>query len=221
MTMWAPSECPFVRILLLLALSSLVRAMSTASNRFITNKMCPYAQKAWIALELSKTPYRLEEVSLYGANGKPDWFWDLSPGGTVPVLVYGDEDLVLPDSDLILNEIEQRNPSLQPQTESERKQNALWRQSIAKLLPIGKRAVFSGNTKELFRLLHQLDEQVTSPYLCGPRVLIADCAAFPFLWRIENEFGLDGCEQLADWLNVCRRNRAFSKTIQRSWWWWW
>ena len=29
----------------------------------------------------------MEEVSLYGAGGKPDWFMKLNPKGEVPVLV--------------------------------------------------------------------------------------------------------------------------------------
>ena len=43
---------------------------SPASTRFITNKMCPFAQKAYIALEVSNAPYEMEEISLYGAGGK-------------------------------------------------------------------------------------------------------------------------------------------------------
>ena len=43
-----------------------------------TNKMCPFAQKAWIALEEKKAahgvPFAMEEIGLYGAGGKPGWF---------------------------------------------------------------------------------------------------------------------------------------------------
>jgi hypothetical protein len=46
---------------------------SPSSTRFVTNKMCPYAQKVWIALEVVKAPYDMEEISLYGPDGKPDW----------------------------------------------------------------------------------------------------------------------------------------------------
>ena len=59
-------------------------------------------QKVWIALEAARAPYELQEVALYGAGGKPDWFWDLNPDGTVPVLVCHGGAVVYPDSDLAL-----------------------------------------------------------------------------------------------------------------------
>ena len=43
--------------------------------RFITNRMCPFAQRAHIALEL-------EEAELYP---KPPWFTRLSPKEEIPV----------------------------------------------------------------------------------------------------------------------------------------
>ena len=43
---------------------------SPTTTRFITNKMCPFAQKAYIALEVANAPYEMEEISLYGPNGK-------------------------------------------------------------------------------------------------------------------------------------------------------
>ena len=72
--------------------------------RFVTNRQCPFAHKAWIALEESQRPFEMEEISLYGPNGKPDWFWKLYPAGTVPDLVAGDQ--VLPDSDNILDNLD-------------------------------------------------------------------------------------------------------------------
>src|SRR6056300_1468740 len=57
--------------------SKLSAKSSAGSTQFITNKMCPYAQKALIALESSGTPFEIREVSLYGPGGKPDWFWAL------------------------------------------------------------------------------------------------------------------------------------------------
>ena len=55
--------------------------------KFITNRMCPYAQKVWMALEVLEIPYTMVEIPLYGPNGKPDWFLQYNPKGTVPVLV--------------------------------------------------------------------------------------------------------------------------------------
>lgn len=216
------------------ALSS-SEVMTNKPARFITNKMCPFAQKAWIALEASNADYTLEQVSLYGAGGKPDWFWELNPQGTVPVLVVpvaeGDNassESVLPDSDLILNEIaqvpggERLIPTSDPEAiESMNK----FRQCLKEFLPIGKKAVLGGSKVPMWKKLKELDALVVGPYVCGDDVTVADCAGFPFLWRIENEYGtlLDtqDCPKLANWLQTCKQNPAFSKTVQLSWWWWW
>ena len=37
----------------------------TETCRFITNKMCPFAQKAWICIEAAKVPYKMEQVRVY------------------------------------------------------------------------------------------------------------------------------------------------------------
>jgi len=91
------------------------------------------------------------------------------------------------------------------------------------LLPLGKQVVLGmgPSTSALQKKLKSLDENVVGPYLCGESVTIADCAAFPFLWRLDQEFGLDECPRLDAWLAHCKRQGAFSKTIERSWWWWW
>lgn len=207
---------------------------SPAATRLVTHKMCPFAQKAWIALECSKAPYELEEISLYGSGGKPSWFLKLNPSGTVPVLVCNGgtavNNVVLPDSDLILDAIEsgraiqgsvidlqlpESNPTLADSVKA-------WRNSINKMLPIGKRAVLSGDKSPLLSLLKEMDAQVVGPYLTGDQVTTADCHAFPFLWRIETEFGLaDDFPNLQSWLEMCSEKPAFKKTIQPSWWWWW
>mmetsp|Transcript_27241 Transcript_27241/g.33390 ORF Transcript_27241/g.33390 Transcript_27241/m.33390 type:complete len:256 (-) Transcript_27241:350-1117(-) len=210
---------------------------SPMSNRFVTNKMCPFAQKAWIALECSETPFKMEEISLYGANGKPDWFWKLNPDGTVPVLVAatakGRSDAIIADSEDILNsfvagDVIGGNGVLtcdENQEQSLFQKQQWWRDTIQRRVnPIGKSAVLGAGKTKLYDLLHDLNSEVVGPYLCGDRVTVADCAAFPFLWRIHNEFGLDKVNKnsnLLSWLRTCEGNPAFQKTVQNSWWWWW
>jgi glutathione S-transferase len=198
--------------------------VGAAKAQFITNKMCPFAQKAWIALETSNIPFTLEEISLYGAGGKPSWFLKLNPAGTVPVLNIktSNGQIVLPDSELILDYVAKNNSD----NGNDDLKVKSWRESISqKVIPIGKRAVLNGgaNTKEaLYQLLDELEQDVDiqGPYLCGNEVTVADCCAFPFLWRIDQEFGIkDG--KIKDWLNVCQNEEAFQKTIQNAWWWWW
>ena len=202
-------------------------------TQFVTNKRCPFAQKAWIALEASETPYNMREVSLYGTGGKPDWFWKLNPQGTVPVIAVGD-DAVFADSELILNAVSDGRISgsmdglLQVNSRLIDEEIAIanqWRSMISKqLAPVGKSAVLGGSLPKLRSLLQELNTMVAGVYLVGDKMTVADCAAFPFFWRIDNEFGIggDGEENLRKWLDTCMETPEIKRTIPSSgWWWWW
>ena len=185
------------------------------------------AQKVWIALEVAQAPYELEEVALYGPGGKPDWFWDLNPDGTVPVLVCHGGAVVYPDSDLALDMIESGSAlgaggfSIDTSDKFLMQKIQAWRERVNTMLPVGKKAVQGGDKKKLFAMLKEMDGKVVGPYLCGEKPTSADCAAFPFLWRLDNEFGLSDYSNLKEWLNTCNNNMAFSGTVQSAWWWWW
>src|ERR1700751_419970 len=55
--------------------------------KLISHKLCPYVQRAVIALTEKGVPFDRIDIDL--AN-KPDWFLKLSPLGKTPVLVVGD-----------------------------------------------------------------------------------------------------------------------------------
>jgi glutathione S-transferase len=192
--------------------------------KFVTNKMCPFAQKAWIALEVANCHYELVEIGLYGSGAKPDWFWELNPKGTVPVLLCDGKEakpsqIVLPDSDLILNYL-QDEVSLSAPPELKASVQT-WRNRIRVMLPAGKRAVLGGSKEELRKSLSGMDAAVVGPFLAGDSITVADCHAFPFLWRLEQEFGLAEYPSLTAWLSRCSNEPAFRKTLQSAWWWWW
>lgn len=196
-------------------------------------------------METSRVPYEMREVSLYGAGGKPDWFWELNPAGTVPVVAVeeggsGGED-VFADSELILDAVGDgriaggaddtvavlaRNGELSSE-ENERVRR--WRSIVSeRLAPVGKSAVLGGSLPKLRTLLKELNDAVEGPYLAGDRVTTADCAAFPFLWRIDQEFGIGGKDggdderKLHAWLDECAGVDSIRRTIPSGgWWWWW
>jgi len=204
------------------------RMAGPSTTQFVTNKMCPFAQKAWIALEVVNAPYELKEISLYGVNGKPDWFLKMNPAGTVPVLSCNGGIVVVPDSELILNYIADGAVEGGSQLQSPSSEEAVkkWRKDISdRVIPIGKEAVLGGS-RELFSILQEVDKNVQLPYLCGDQITTADCAAFPFLWRLDQEFGPltqgdHGCGNLRSWLDQCDSTSSFKKTVQTNWWWWW
>jgi glutathione S-transferase len=71
--------------------------MNTPKLTLISHHLCPYVQRAAIALRENDIPFERRNIDL--AN-KPDWFLKLSPLGKVPVLVVND-DAVLFESSVI------------------------------------------------------------------------------------------------------------------------
>lgn len=208
---------------------SSLAAINSQEIQFITNTWCPYAQKAWIALEASNCKYQMREVSLYGVGGKPDWFWELNPEGTVPIVVIIDErgKTVLADSEDILDAVSdgriKGDGNMSIHTEG--RAISKWREIISKqLVPVGKSAVLGASKTKLQSLLKEIDSHVVGPYLTGDKLTVADAAAFPFIWRLNNEYGLgsNDTKQLRAWLDLCSKHESVKKTIStKGWWWWW
>src|SRR5512135_650722 len=74
----------------------------TAPLKLISHKLCPYVQRAVIALTEKGVPFERIDIDL--AN-KPDWFQKLSPLGRTPVLVVGDTAIF--ESAVILEYLEE------------------------------------------------------------------------------------------------------------------
>ena len=139
---------------------------------------------------------------------------------------------MIPDSELILDYIGEGSLEgclLTFSPEDKKKERAIesWRADISKeVIPIGKQAVLGGSRNDLFQLLKTLDRKIEGPYLCGDSLTLADCAAFPFLWRLDEEFGplseiKHDCGNIRLWLDYCMKQNCFKKTVQNAWWWWW
>ncbi|MGY4160696.1 glutathione S-transferase [Bradyrhizobium sp. USDA 4461] len=78
-----------------------------AALKLISHKLCPYVQRAVIALHEKGVPFERIDIDL--AN-KPDWFLKISPLGKVPVLVVTGDDgkeVALFESNVICEYIEE------------------------------------------------------------------------------------------------------------------
>ncbi len=96
--------------------------MNNRQYTLISHTLCPYVQRAVIALEEQGIKYKRMDIDL--AN-KPDWFKKLSPLGKVPVLVV-DDDTVIFESAVIseyINEVNQ-GPLLASEPLAKAKQRA-------------------------------------------------------------------------------------------------
>ena len=99
-----------------------------APLKLISHKLCPYVQRAVIALTEKGVPFERIDIDL--AN-KPDWFLKISPLGKTPVLVVGDHAIF--ESAVILEYLEEtqaircirpmrsRAPSIAPGSSSARR----------------------------------------------------------------------------------------------------
>eukprot|EP00466_Bigelowiella_natans_P003359 jgi/Bigna1/142739/aug1.72_g17447 len=183
--------------------------------KFVTNKMCPYAQRTWIALEMGSVPYDLVEVALYGSGGKPDWFWKLNPKGEVPIIQTSD-GIVVADSEKTLDFLaENFAPTLKATDDDDAKLAAAWRDVLnSKLRPIAKSAVLGGGERgsskkmgQLDKVLEEMNEMVIGPFVIGDSFTVADASALPFFQRLESHYSiLVKYPNLASWYkHVCEQ----------------
>lgn len=90
--------------------------------RLISHKLCPYAQRAAIALAEKGVPFEREDIDL---SDKPDWFLDISPLGKVPVLLVDGTPIF--ESAVILEYLEDTlAPRLHPEDPLERARHRSW-----------------------------------------------------------------------------------------------
>ena len=98
-----------------------------AALKLISHKLCPYVQRAVIALTEKGVPFERIDIDL--AN-KPDWFLKISPLGKVPVLLVetADGEVALFESNVICEYIEetQGGAKLHPQDPLQRAQHRAW-----------------------------------------------------------------------------------------------
>jgi glutathione S-transferase len=99
----------------------------TAPLNLISHKLCPYVQRAVIALNEKGVAFERVDIDL--AN-KPDWFLKISPLGKVPVLAVASDhgEVALFESNVICEYIEetQGGARLHPQDPLQRARHRAW-----------------------------------------------------------------------------------------------
>src|SRR5258707_4689745 len=81
------------------------RRATAAALKLISHKLCPYVQRAVIALTEKGVAFERVDIDL--AN-KPDWFLKVSPLGKTPVLLVGEHAIF--ESAVILEYLEETQP---------------------------------------------------------------------------------------------------------------
>src|SRR4051794_30369759 len=139
--------------------------------KLISHKLCPYVQRAVIALTEKGVPFERIDIDL--AN-KPDWFLAISPLGKTPVLQVGDKAIF--ESAVILEYLEetQRKP-LHPADPLMRAEHRGWIEfgsavlnDIAGLYAAPDQATFAAKTAQLEHRFARLETRVAAaPWFDG------------------------------------------------------
>src|SRR3954453_12921316 len=99
----------------------------TTDLKLVSHKLCPYVQRAAIALIEKGVPFERIDIDL---AAKPDWFKAISPLGKVPLLrvTTGHGETVLFESNVICEYIEETQPGakLHPDDPLQRAQHRAW-----------------------------------------------------------------------------------------------
>jgi glutathione S-transferase len=168
-----------------------------------TADRCPYAARARIVLVEKGIAYEAVEIDL---DDRPAWMYEKNTTGRVPVYEE-DEGLVLPESEVIMEYLEERypEPPLWPADPAERALGRLWLQRFDDRLGDAYYSARRGNGREqldarLADLEHALEAQ---PYLSGREFGLADIGYLPWILRGLERFGLELGPATADWLERC------------------
>src|SRR5438477_1528035 len=136
-----------------------------ATLKLISHKLCPYVQRAVIALTEKGVPFDRIDIDL--AN-KPDWFLKISPLGKTPVLVVGDKAIF--ESAVILEYLEETQQTpLHPADPLDRAEHRSWIEfgsavlnDIAGFYGAKDKATFEAKATALAAKFERLEARVVS-----------------------------------------------------------
>jgi glutathione S-transferase len=175
---------------------------------------CPYCARIRILLAEKGLGYEAATIDL---DDRPAWLYEKNPRGKVPVLEE-DDGLVLPESLVIMEYIEERfpEPALWPADPAERALGRLWLDRFDDRLGNDYYARRRGETSELDRRLAELDATfVAQPFLSGRRYGLADIGYVPWILRARSNLGVDlePYEPLSDWLGRLEQRPAVAAEL--------
>jgi glutathione S-transferase len=187
--------------------------MNTAL-RLISHKLCPYVQRAVIALTEKDTAFERIDIDL--AN-KPHWFLAISPLGKTPVLQVGETAIF--ESAVILEYLEETQPKpLHPADPLIRAEHRAWIEfgsavlnDIAGFYAAPDEAAFKARTSQLEQRFTRLEARVAAaPWFDGENFSLVDAVFGPVFRYFDvfdeiAEFGI-----LSDKPKLARWRRALA-----------
>ncbi|MGA7938563.1 MAG: glutathione S-transferase family protein [Bradyrhizobium sp.] len=181
----------------------------SGSLRLISHKLCPYVQRAVIALTEKGVAFERVDVDL--AN-KPDWFLKVSPLGRTPVLQV--RDTAIFESAVILEYLEETEPKpLHPADPLRRAEHRGWIEfgsavlnDIAGFYSAPDEAAFKAKATQLEARIVRLEDRIAaSPWFDGEAFSLVDAVFGPVFRYFDvfdeiGEFGILASKpKLAHW----------------------
>ena len=180
----------------------------------ISHRLCPYVQRAVIALTEKTVPFERIDVDL---ADKPAWFIALSPLGKTPVLKVGDTAIF--ESAVILEYLEETQPPpLHPADPLTRAEHRSWIEFASATLndiwsfyTAPNEAAFAAKPKALAAKFDVLERRLHhGPYFAGDKFSLVDAAFAPVFRYFDvfdciGDFGI-----LADKPRVAAWREAFA-----------
>jgi len=154
-----------------------------ARLKLISHKLCPYVQRAVIAL--TEKGIAFERIDIDLAN-KPDWFLAISPLGKTPVLQVGDTAIF--ESAVILEYLEETQPhQLHPADPLRRAEHRAWIEfgsavlsDIAGFYAAADDATFKAKIVQLEQRFARLEARVAAaPWFDGKSFSLVDAVFGP------------------------------------------
>jgi glutathione S-transferase len=167
---------------------SRLEIVMTPKLTLISQQLCPYVQRAVIAL--TEKGVLFERIDIDLAN-KPDWFLKISPLGKVPVLrvTTGEGEAALFESNVICEYIEdtQRGAKLHPQDPLQRAQHRAWMEFGSTILSelwgletTGDAAIFETKRLAVAAKFARVEEALgAGPFFAGEHFSLVDAVFAP------------------------------------------
>src|SRR6516162_7975160 len=148
----------------------------------VSHRLCPYVQRAVIALTEKGVPF--ERIVIDLAN-KPDWFLKLSPLGKTPVLLIADHAIF--ESAVILEYLEETQTGpLHPANALHRAEHRGWIEfgsavlnDIAGLYSAPDEAAFRAKAAQLEARFARLEARISAPWFDGEKFSLVDAVFGP------------------------------------------
>ncbi|MDQ8731566.1 glutathione S-transferase family protein [Bradyrhizobium sp. LHD-71] len=193
----------------------------SALLKLISHKLCPYVQRAVIALSEKGVPFERVDIDL---DAKPEWFGKISPLGKTPVLVVGDKAIF--ESAVILEYLEETQPGpLHPSDPLVRAEHRAWIEFNSAVLGdiwgleiATDEATFRASAKQLEGRLASLEKRLVGPWFDGEKFSLVDAVFGPAFRYFDvfdeiGDFGIfAGKPKLVQW----RKNLAARASIRSA-----